>query len=270
MISTPACHAPFTPAKRHEQAFEDVKALQTPSFNIKSGELDKHWLVRMPPSPLPESVLQTIDLFYRKRWQTLLAVDELVESVYNKLNERGLLENTYIVFTSDNGYHLGQFSMPFDKRQPYDFDIRIPLIVTGPKIKSKLLINKPVALIDLAPTIYDWVNISKPNWLDGESFANIMDVETNFIEENIDEESNASNETINVRLEEAPYERQFLIEYWGEGSTEKFNPDCPYQRQDRLTVGYFQHKMGNQRKSFLIFFAVLHLDRCMSLPGFME
>lgn len=248
MIATPACHAPFTPAKRHEEAFGDVKALQTPSFNLQSGELDKHWLVRMPPSPLPESVLQTIDTFYRKRWQTLLAVDELVESVYNKLNERGLLENTYIVFASDHGYHLGQFSMPFDKRQPYDTDIRIPLIVTGPKIKTKLLINKPVTLIDIAPTIYDWVNITKPDWLDGESFANIMDIETNFIEENINEESKSDNDTIRMRLEEVPYERQFLIEHWGEGSNEKFNPECPYQRHDRLAVRYFFYRMRNQRK----------------------
>lgn len=193
----------------------------------------------MPPSPLPESVLQTIDVFYRKRWQTLLAVDELVEAVYEKLTERGLLDNTYIIFTSDNGYHLGQFSMPFDKRQPYDTDIRVPLIVTGPNIKTKLLVDKPVALIDIAPTIYDWANITKPDWLDGESFANVMDVETNLIDENVYDEVDQNNETTNARFEEIPYERQFLIEYWGEGTAEKVNPECPYQRQDRLSVSEF-------------------------------
>lgn len=232
MISTPAPHSPFVAAKRHEQAFEDVIALRTPSFNLPSRPLDKHWLVRMPPSPLPEDVLQNIDSIYRQRWQTLLAVDDLVESVHEKLKERGLLENTYIIFTSDNGYHLGQFSMPFDKRQPYETDIRVPFIVTGPKIKPKVLVNKPVLLIDLAPTIYDWANITKPDWLDGESFANAIDFETNLI----DDSDGVSNATDCAKSEAISYERQFIIEYWGEGTADTASSECEYQRKDRLTV----------------------------------
>lgn len=119
MVATPAAHSPFTPAKRHEGTFDNVKAVRTPNFNIESDELDKHWLVRMPPSPLPDNIIDNIDLIYRNRWRTLLAVDEMVEKIVLQLKNLNLLENTYIVYTSDHGFHMGQFSMPYDKRQPY-------------------------------------------------------------------------------------------------------------------------------------------------------
>lgn len=119
MVSPPAPHAPFTPANRHLDSFEKVKAMRTPNFNTVSDDLDKHWLVRMGISPLPDSVIDNIDIYYRRRWQTLLAVDELIEALVEQLKQQNLFEQTYFVFTSDNGYHLGQFSMPFDKR--YDF-----------------------------------------------------------------------------------------------------------------------------------------------------
>ena len=59
------------------------------------------------------------------RWRTLLSVDDLIEKVVHALASYELLENTYIMLTSDHGYHLGQFGMPLDKRLPYEFDIKV-------------------------------------------------------------------------------------------------------------------------------------------------
>lgn len=229
MIAPPAPHAPYTPAKRHENAFENVKAPRTPNFNIASGELSKHWIVRMPESPFPQKIIDTVDTYYRKRWQALLAVDELVEEVIERLMEMDLFDNTYFIFTSDNGYHLGQFSMPFDKRQPYETDIRVPLILSLPTYNEKLLIDRPVALIDLAPTILAWANISKPEWMDGESFHDSIQVEDNSIDSHLDEEDAARSRNV-------PYERRILIEYWGEGNDDTYSSECSYKRSDRLTV----------------------------------
>lgn len=65
--------------------------------------------MRLGQSPLPNSVLISLDDAYRRRWETLLSVDELVNDVYTQLKRKGLLDDTYIIFTSDNGYHIGNY-----------------------------------------------------------------------------------------------------------------------------------------------------------------
>lgn len=64
--------------------------------------------MRMPPSPLPESMLPELDRAYRSRWEALLAVDEMVADVIGALEVAALLDNTYVIYTSDNGYHIGE------------------------------------------------------------------------------------------------------------------------------------------------------------------
>lgn len=212
--------------------------MRTPNFNRESNELDKHWLVRMPPAPLTPDLIETIDTYYRRRWQTLLAVDELIESMIIQLKRMNLYENTYIIFTSDNGYHLGQFAMPYDKRQPYETDVRIPFIVSGPGIRSKHVVEQPITLVDLMPTIFDWAGIEKPSdGLDGQSFANIAITHSNAVEDMLDVTSETSEyESTSKLIQSKKFEREFLIEYWGEGTTETYNSQCPWHRSDRLNV----------------------------------
>uniref|UniRef100_A0A8C7N7G0 N-acetylglucosamine-6-sulfatase n=1 Tax=Oncorhynchus kisutch TaxID=8019 RepID=A0A8C7N7G0_ONCKI len=104
--------------------------------------LDKHWLIRQAKTPMTNSSIELLDEAYRKRWRTLLSVDDLVEKVVKRLEVRGELDNTYIIFTSDNGYHTGQFSLPLDKRQLYESDIRVPLLIRGPNIKPNQTTGK--------------------------------------------------------------------------------------------------------------------------------
>lgn len=234
MIAPPAPHAPFTSAKRHENTFADIKAPRTPNFNLISDELSKHWIARMKPTPLTDDIVENIDLYYRKRWQTLLAVDELVDEIIRLLINKNLFENTYFVFTSDNGYHLGQFAMPYDKRQPYETDIRVPFFVSGPSIRDKLLVNRPIALIDLAPTILEWANITKPTTMDGESFNDALKFESNVIDDIINDDD--VDEEATGKIDEHPFERQILIEYWGEGSGNNVDSQCHYQRKERVSV----------------------------------
>lgn len=237
IVAPPAAHEPFTPAKRHESFFGNITAMRTPNFNHDSKQLEKHWLVRMPPAPLTPDLVATIDKYYRRRWQTLLAVDELVESMIIELKRMNLYENTYIIFTSDNGYHMGQFAMPYDKRQPYETDIRIPFIVTGPGIRSKHIVEHPITLVDLMPTIFDWAGIEKPkDGLDGQSFARIAFTHSNTVEHIEVTSENPEYETSSMVTQSEKFEREFLIEYWGEGTTETYNSQCPWHRSDRLNV----------------------------------
>lgn len=235
IVAPPAAHSPFIPAKRHELIFDNVTALRTPNFNVASNELDKHWLVRMPLAPMSSDLIEVVDYYYRRRWQTLLAVDELVENLINLLERMNLHEETYIVFTSDNGYHLGQFGMPYDKRQPYETDIRVPFIVTGPGIRSKHVVEHPITLIDLAPTIFDWADIEKPDHLDGQSFANLVNIQSNAVEQ-VEFTTDGPDYETSSPGQSLKYERQLLVEYWGEGNVDTFNAQCPWSRHDRLNV----------------------------------
>lgn len=118
----------------------------------------------MQPAQLVERDLETMRSFHIHRWQTLLAVDELIATAINTLKDLGELNETYVILTSDNGFHLGQFAQGADKRQPYETDIRVPFIVRGPQVQRKSINNSPVVLIDLAPTILELAGMGKEHW----------------------------------------------------------------------------------------------------------
>ncbi|XP_026755157.2 N-acetylglucosamine-6-sulfatase-like isoform X2 [Galleria mellonella] len=199
VLAPPAPHQPFTPAPRHKGVFSNVTALRQPNFNVVAE--DKHWLLRMPPSPLPESMMSELDKAYRSRWEALLAVDEMVADVVQALEINALMEDTYIIFTSDNGYHIGQFSQVYDKRQPYETDIRVPLLIRGPGIKKNTQNPQPVTNIDLAPTILQLAGL-EPKKMDGHP--------------------------LELLKEEDNMERLMLVEYYGEGRDGTVDPKCPW------------------------------------------
>ncbi|XP_015522323.2 N-acetylglucosamine-6-sulfatase isoform X1 [Neodiprion lecontei] len=204
VLAPPAPHAPFTPAPRHDGAFKGTKAMRTPNFNTPR-QRDKHFLARFGRAPLPESILPKLDEIYRRRWEALLAVDDLVQNVYNTLLERHLINDTYIIFTSDNGYHVGQFSLPFDKRQPYETDIRVPLLIRGPGI-SKGTVQYPASSVDLFATILDMAG------------------------------TDASSDGTSLLSHYLRTDRTLLIEYRGEKSEKPQTSGCPTDSDPNMAI----------------------------------
>ncbi|XP_054574871.1 N-acetylglucosamine-6-sulfatase isoform X2 [Eptesicus fuscus] len=202
MISTPAPHSPWIAAPQYQKTFQNVFAPRNKNFNIHGT--NKHWLIRQAKTPMTNSSIQFLDNAFRKRWQTLLSVDDLVEKLVKRLEFIGELDNTYIFYTSDNGYHTGQFSLPIDKRQLYEFDIKVPLLVRGPGIKPNQTSKMLVANIDLGPTILDIAgyNLNKTQ-MDGMSLLPIL--------------TGVSNVT---------WRSDVLVEYQGEGRNVT-DPTCP-------------------------------------------
>lgn len=98
----------------------------------------------------------------------------MIGRLINELRRNGELEETYIVFTSDNGYHLGHHRLPFDKGRPYEEDIRIPLYVRGPGVPAGRTLNHTVLNIDFGPTFAVLGGAEIPAGVDGRSFAPLL------------------------------------------------------------------------------------------------
>lgn len=210
-LSPPAPHAPFTPSPQYSERFMNISVPRTPSFNFYGGK-GKHWLLQQPPHPLPSDVIEAVDEVFRNRWRTLLSVDDGVENLFKTLKEEKLLKTTYIIFSSDNGFHLGQFCLPWDKRQPYDFDIRVPLLMRGPNIKPRTRLKHVVLNIDLAPTFLAMANIKPPQDMDGVSFLPLV---------------------TSPSVAKKTGRTSFIVEHQGEFS-EKPIPGCPQYKPNQV------------------------------------
>ena len=88
-------------------------------------------------------------------------LDEQVGKIINHLEKEDLLENTYVIFTSDHGLAVGQHGL-IGKQSLYDHSIRVPLIITGPNIKKRSIYSQDVYLQDVVPTTLDLAKIRNP------------------------------------------------------------------------------------------------------------
>jgi arylsulfatase A-like enzyme len=138
------------PAKRHAHLFSDVVVPRTANFNPDKPS-GANW-VKKQPKQSDENVKSNDD-FYRNRLRALQAVDELVDAVFKKLEENSLLDNTYVFYSTDNGFHIGQHRLQPGKECGFEEDINIPLIVRGPGVPKGLTTEIVTTHTDLAPTI---------------------------------------------------------------------------------------------------------------------
>jgi N-acetylglucosamine-6-sulfatase len=145
-----APHQPATPAPQDAKAFRGLKAKRDPAYN-EADVSDKPAFIRN--LPLMGTQVQTkVDRLARRRAQSLQAVDRDVAGLIAHLDSIGELDSTYIVFTSDNGFHLGQHRMPAGKQTAYETDIHLPLLVRGPGVAAGSHVQDITGNIDLAPT----------------------------------------------------------------------------------------------------------------------
>ncbi len=172
-LATFAPHQPAVPAPRHLNEFADVKAPRPPSFNEEDVS-DKPSRIRNLP-PLNANAIANIDNLYRKRLQSMLAVDEMITNLVATLEATGTLKNTYIFFTSDNGFHLGEHRLRPGKTMPYDEDLRVPLIVRGPGVAAGRVVEHMGVNIDFAPTFAELGGVtSVPSFVDGRSLMPVL------------------------------------------------------------------------------------------------
>lgn len=171
-IAPAAPHAPSTPAARHAGLFAEARAPRTAAFNEVDVSDKPGWLQAQPL--LDARQIRRVDRFYRRRLQTLAAVDEAMARLFALLERRGQLADTFVFFTSDNGYLQGQHRFPSGKNAPYEESVRVPLLVRGPGVATGVRRRHLVANIDCAPTLLELAGVRPPGALDGRSFARLL------------------------------------------------------------------------------------------------
>lgn len=121
-----------------------------------------------------EIALWKYNRYIKDYLRTVQSVDDGLGDVLNYLDKHGLAENTIVVYTSDQGFYLGEHGW-FDKRFMYEESFRTPLLVRYPKeIKAGTVIDRLVQNLDFAPTLLDYAGVAVPADMQGESFRNLV------------------------------------------------------------------------------------------------
>lgn len=166
-----APHSPARPATRHAELFKDLDLPRPPSFNENDVSDKPPWVRSLPR--LGTEDINRLTSFQRNRARSLQAVDESVGSIMDLLRQQGELDDTYFVFTSDNGLNMGEHRWT-KKKAAYEESAGVPLLIRGPGVAQNAVRDQIVTNNDLAPTFATWGQTDVPDFVDGRSFDELL------------------------------------------------------------------------------------------------
>ena len=170
-VATFAPHGPYTPAPRDASKFPNLTAPRSPAFDKLPANAPK-WLASR--APLTSAEKTTIDKDFRKRAQAVQAVDAMIGSLQQTLEKAGVADRTIVMFTSDNGYHMGEYRLNPGKMTAFDTDVHVPLVITGPGVATGRTISQPAENIDLRPTFDTLAGVTPPSDVDGHTLKPLL------------------------------------------------------------------------------------------------
>ena len=170
-VATFAPHRPATPAPRDRHAFPRLRAPRDAAYDRQNVDAPP-WLVHR--RPLDARDQRFIDRRFRRRARSVLAVDRLLGHLEDRLRADRVGRDTYVVFTSDNGYHMGEHRLLPGKLTAFDSDVRVPLIVAGPGIRPGMRIGALAQNTDLAPTFEALAGAPAEPGVDGRSLVPLL------------------------------------------------------------------------------------------------
>ncbi len=219
------------PAPRHQNRFSSEQIPADPSFDEQDVS-DKPAVIRQRPR-ISAARAAGIRENYQQRLESLLAIDEGVGAIVNALRAARELENTLIVFTSDNGFFHGEHRVPAGKVLVYEPSIRIPLIVRGPGFAKGKRVTDLTANIDSAPTIVAAARTKAGRVLDGISLQRFGKKPTTNVERDILLEAGGGRANGPNRYTAIRTHRYVYAEY-ANGDRELYDLQTdPYQLQSR-------------------------------------
>jgi arylsulfatase A-like enzyme len=169
-------HEPYAAPEEYDDKFTQVHYPRTPSFD-EADVSDKYGLSSVRGT-LTSDKIAAIDETFRQRIRSVQVLDANVGALMRRLEAQGTLDNTYVVFTSDNGYNMGEHRLDIAKYNQFEETVSVPLLVRGPGITAGTHISELAENIDLAPTIADITGTETPDWVDGMSLLPLLTGET--------------------------------------------------------------------------------------------
>ncbi|TMK58517.1 MAG: sulfatase [Actinobacteria bacterium] len=159
------------PATRHYNTFAGAPYPHGRAEGFNEGNVnDKPRFIREAPY-LSLNEIHTYRVYYQKALESLRAVDEGVKLLVDTLGGMHRLRNTYIIFTSDNGFFYGEHRLTGGKFLAYEPATHLPLLIRGPGIKAGTATGELAANIDIAPTILELAGAEADKSIDGRSLA---------------------------------------------------------------------------------------------------
>ncbi len=190
-----APHRPWDPDKKHAHMYEDVHIPEPETFNddySNRSEAAKEAKMRIdrdlterdfkvtPPEHLSDQELKSwkYQRYIKDYLRVIASIDDNVGRILDYLDEEGLTENTMVIYTSDQGFFLGDHGW-FDKRFMYEESLRMPFIVRYPRAIQPGTVTKDFALnVDFAETFLDYAGIEVPEEMQGTSLRPVMEGNT--------------------------------------------------------------------------------------------
>lgn len=183
-----APHRPFTPAPRHAKMFDDVDWPKPETYDddyatrkIAKEAADMKFEVSLAGDY--EDLPKNLSAAAKKEWifnrfvkdhnRSVYGVDENLGRILDFLDDTGQTEDTLVIYTTDNGFFLGEHGW-YDKRFMYEPSLRIPLLLRYPrKVRPGRVEERFAMNIDLAPTILDFAGVPVPESMQGRSLAKV-------------------------------------------------------------------------------------------------
>ncbi len=166
-------HAPFRVPERHRDAYPHAQAPRPPSFNEADVSDKPDWVAEK--SALRKEEIARFDRRQAARMRSALTLEDLSRSVVSALSRTGQQDETYVIFTSDNGFHMGLHRVRGAKWTPYMEAHEVPFAVRGPGVARGKSFDDLVTNTDITPTVLDLAGLQIPDWMDGRSFAPFLD-----------------------------------------------------------------------------------------------
>ncbi len=174
-VATFAPHAPFTPSPKYAKLYPGLRYPKTLAFDAPT--------INPPPwlrsaKPLSSTALAVIAGDFRLRAQAVKSIDDLIGNLVGALRATGKLADTYFVFSSDNGFHMGEHELDPGKLTAFDTDIQVPLIVVGPGVAKDHQASAFAQNVDLRSTFDEFAGTRPSEPVDGRSVVPLLSPST--------------------------------------------------------------------------------------------